>query len=253
MKYSSEINNIGYKKNYESCEMDSLILGTKVARILSSNINIDQLLETLNFLKLKNFTLVYWKSNEFLDNEYLIFKQMSGVNFITKNIKYALKLNKGNPAIPKMPFRTKEYNEFSPNSDLRILAIECNKYSHLKIDPLFPIGFADRMYIQWLRNSMIGDRNGGIIIAQRNQSIIGMAVYSCMDEYSNIDLIAIRKDMRRKGVGSQLINAVEMKVKKSGATVLNVETQIANIPASRLYEKYGFRLVSIYDIYHFWL
>ena len=57
--------------------------------------------------------------------------------------------------------------------------------------------------------------------------------------------IRVSPDCRRKGVGSALLTACEAWAGSKGCRQLKIETQNINVPACKLYERYGFVLRAI--------
>lgn len=66
----------------------------------------------------------------------------------------------------------------------------------------------------------------------------------------HIDLIAVDKNRRGSGIGVKLLAAAEDIFRKNGLTEFQVGTQSRNIPALRLYTKFGFRIIKTSQIYH---
>ncbi len=52
--------------------------------------------------------------------------------------------------------------------------------------------------------------------------------------------IAVRRDMRRKGIASRLLDEAVRCSRLKGARWLTLEVRRSNLPAQRLYEKFGF-------------
>lgn len=75
----------------------------------------------------------------------------------------------------------------------------------------------------------------------KEEEIIGFITYWDIGEYVYIDHLAIRKEYRGKGYGSELINLVKRKGKKF---ILEVEppTNSINMKRIKFYEKNGFFL-----------
>ena len=72
-------------------------------------------------------------------------------------------------------------------------------------------------------------------------------------EKGHIGLIAVSPDTQGKGYGKALIDSCENELLNKGYYKLEVSTQIDNKQACLFYEKCGFKIKDITNIYHFWL
>jgi len=73
-----------------------------------------------------------------------------------------------------------------------------------------------------------------------------LALYSTRHDYGypEISFIAVKKEYRGVGIGSQLITWVFNFISKKGVEYLRVKTEAANINTDRFYKKNMFRFVS---------
>lgn len=60
------------------------------------------------------------------------------------------------------------------------------------------------------------------------------------DKVSVIHLLAVNPDIQHRGMGMRLLEKAEELARKQGSDVLRLDTLTTNIPAQKLYEKYGF-------------
>ena len=63
--------------------------------------------------------------------------------------------------------------------------------------------------------------------------------YKFIDEWR----IAVKNDVRKKGIGSQMLRNVISYCKGNNINILNLEVRSSNIAGHRLYEKFGFEKV----------
>ena len=85
-----------------------------------------------------------------------------------------------------------------------------------------------------------------ILLAYQGSEAIGIA--TCFLGFStfaarpllNLHDLAVLPEFRGKGVGRQLLQAVERKARELGCCKLTLEVQEDNSPARRLYERFGF-------------
>ena len=92
--------------------------------------------------------------------------------------------------------------------------------------------------------------NSSYIVAKLENNIIGFAgIWKAVDDI-HITNIVVKKDFRNLGLGSVLLHKlIELcKGKKYSSITLEVNTK--NIPAIKLYEKFGFKNVGIRKKYY---
>ena len=128
-------------------------------------------------------------------------------------------------------------------------------YSHYYTDTLIHFEKAEKIYIEWIKNSLRGYANK-ILVAKQNKHIVGYITCKVIpigkSRYGLIDLIAVRKSYQQKDIGLHLILSA-LKWFSNHVRTVYVATQAQNIAAIRLYEKTGFRIVSSEATLHHWL
>jgi len=128
-------------------------------------------------------------------------------------------------------------------------------YSHYYTDTLIHFEKAEKIYIEWIKNSLRGYANK-ILVAKQNKHIVGYITCKVIpigkSRYGLIDLIAVRKSYQQKDIGLHLILSA-LKWFSNHVRTVYVTTQAQNIAAIRLYEKTGFRIVSSEATLHHWL
>jgi ribosomal-protein-alanine N-acetyltransferase len=70
--------------------------------------------------------------------------------------------------------------------------------------------------------------------------VIGIAGFWLMMREAHITTIAVRKHMRRQGIGEQLLISIIEKSIELNAQIVTLEVRISNEYAQLLYQKYGF-------------
>lgn len=146
------------------------------------------------------------------------------------------------------------------SDELFELALASGVYSRFKVDAHFaPEKFA-AMYRVWIERSVSGELADVVLVAHQathangsEPSLAGMITVSQADSVASIGLIAVAPAARGSGVGSGLIEAAHRWMRTAGASDARVVTQGANLPACRLYERAGYRVVRELHYYHFWL
>lgn len=88
------------------------------------------------------------------------------------------------------------------------------------------------------------------IIAKLNDEIVGFAgVIDTVDQLE-ITNIVVKKNFRKKGIGSKLLENLIMLAKKAGKEKISLEVNSTNLPAIKLYEKNGFKNVGFRKKYY---
>jgi dTDP-4-amino-4,6-dideoxy-D-galactose acyltransferase len=133
------------------------------------------------------------------------------------------------------------------------LAIVSGTQSRYKLDINFDNNEFERLYEKWIDNSIQNlESKTKIIIYLLNHIIVGFTVFSIKDLNVNIELIAVDKKFRGKGIGSKLIKQVEEIAIDFNCETMDVNTQSINNDSIQLYIKNNFMCVNKTYIYHYW-
>jgi ribosomal-protein-alanine N-acetyltransferase len=88
------------------------------------------------------------------------------------------------------------------------------------------------------------------IVARFEDQVVGYAGLWMMVDEAHITTFAVRRPWRRHGVGERLLLALLDLAGSRGAREATLEVRPSNIPARRLYEKYGFRHMGLRTRYY---
>jgi len=117
------------------------------------------------------------------------------------------------------------------------------------IDTRYPKEGVDRLYFEWIKNSVLGSEESVFVAQDRyNGRLIGFLIckYDPDSEETlglrigSIDLIAITKNYRNQGIGQTVIKFALNKFKTKVDRV-EIRTQVSNIPAIKAFMKGGFK------------
>uniref|UniRef100_A0A7C4W3V2 Ribosomal-protein-alanine N-acetyltransferase n=1 Tax=Geoglobus ahangari TaxID=113653 RepID=A0A7C4W3V2_9EURY len=89
-----------------------------------------------------------------------------------------------------------------------------------------------------------------IFVADLGNFVVGYIVLQHKEEESKILSLAVRKEFRRRGIGSMLLEKAIESSKEKGKKRLLLEVRISNIPAQKLYKKYGFKTINVLPNYY---
>ena len=101
--------------------------------------------------------------------------------------------------------------------------------------------YIDKIYLKWVENSCHG-RAEAVFVWGKKGNILGYVACNKKNNCGVIDLIAVSKNSRGKGIGKALVNAACSYFNKIGLKSVEVKTEAANIPALNLYTECGFRV-----------
>lgn len=85
--------------------------------------------------------------------------------------------------------------------------------------------------------------NSKYIVAFENDNIVGFAGITYNFDYVEIMNIAIKKDMRRKGIATKLMKKLLLLATEYNVSKIALEVDEKNISARNLYNKLGFKEV----------
>lgn len=93
--------------------------------------------------------------------------------------------------------------------------------------------------------------NSKYIVAKINNKIVGFAgIWKSVDDV-HITNIVTSKSFRNQHIGSMMLsNLIEIAKTENNITSITLEVNSNNIPAQRLYEKFGFKVVGLRKKYY---
>jgi len=100
------------------------------------------------------------------------------------------------------------------------------------------------------RQELEANRLARYVVARDGEGVVGYAGLWLMVDEAHITTFAVAPDRRRQGVGEHLLLELLRIAESVGAAVATLEVRVSNLPARRLYEKYGFRPVGVRPRYY---
>jgi len=220
-------------------EWDSNFFDLNVGKILLKNSKKNSKF-ILKIIKQSGFDLVYLFSKSPLSRnlENLFFNETK----FTFKKKILLSYNT-NIALPF---------EGKLNQELINLALDAGSFSRFKLDNSISRFYND-LYTKWIENSITKKIADEVLTIQKCDKIAGFLTIKKVDKKSaTIGLIAVRKEFRRSGIGTELIHSAENWVLEQNLDYLFVSTQKQNLKACQFYQKMGFILEHKEYIFHIW-
>jgi ribosomal-protein-alanine N-acetyltransferase len=110
----------------------------------------------------------------------------------------------------------------------------------------FAVPWPDDAY----RNELQTNRLASYVVARAGDEVVGFAGLWVMVDEAHVTTFAVDPRWRRRGVGEWLLLALFDLAEGRHAREATLEVRLSNMPARRLYEKYGFRPVGIRPRYY---
>ncbi|HOD28566.1 MAG TPA: ribosomal protein S18-alanine N-acetyltransferase [Syntrophales bacterium] len=88
------------------------------------------------------------------------------------------------------------------------------------------------------------------IAGGRGRMVIGYIVCWLVAEEMHVQTLAVRRDMRRRGIASRLVAETMRIARQARVFEASLEVRRSNLAACRLYEKFGFRVKGVRPAYY---
>ena len=100
------------------------------------------------------------------------------------------------------------------------------------------------------RHERTQNRKARYVVARSGDVIVGYAGLWLMVDEAHITTFAVHPDHRRLRIGERLLQRLFDVAAVMGAEWLTLEVRASNLPAQKLYEKYGFRRAGVRRRYY---
>ncbi len=230
---------------------DSKLFGYPVARLERSvsDKNLGSCLEELAQQRVK---LIYWFVDPQDEERTHAAKEQNG-KLVDEKVTYVTHIIGEKPE-PIDGLSIVTYDKEELNEQLFVLALQSGLYSRFRTDKRFTHSEYEKLYTTWVRRSI--------------QRVVALNVLVCLDEEAHIlgfvtmeskrgsgsiGLLAVDENSRGKSIGKALVQEAFVRFYRIGYRRVFVTTQKRNLVACRFYEKQGFTLHRLENVYHFWL
>ena len=118
-----------------------------------------------------------------------------------------------------------------------------------KIEPILLDKFDSFWSSSTLKNEL-QNPNSQYFVALLNDDIIGFGgIWKAVDDCHITDIV-VRKDFRNHGIGSKILEKLIQVAKQTSLSSLTLEVNANNVPAQKLYKKYGFISLGVRKKYY---
>lgn len=229
-------------------EWDSNFFGIKTGKLDFADIPVNELIARIKTVNNCNFQLVYifTPHNDKVLKEEIV---KAGGQLYDEKVTYSLNISEFSPVFSEFISSCKGAEI---DKDLETLAIESGTFSRFRTDPKIPRKKFEDLYRLWMTNSLNGTFAKEVFAYEENGKRLGMVSIDIRKGEGWIGIIAVNEAFRGKAIGKLLIHAAIQFCKENNLNILNVQTQMENTGSCAFYEKIGFQIRSIEDVYHLW-
>ena len=120
------------------------------------------------------------------------------------------------------------------------------------VSDVVEIGALSRKYIEydlrWMYKpsrirELIQNTSKNVVVARRENTIAGFGIMTYREDSANLDLLAVKKLYRRRGVGRQVVQWLEEVARTAGIINIFVQVRKSNYGAIQFYEKLSFHVI----------
>jgi dTDP-4-amino-4,6-dideoxy-D-galactose acyltransferase len=241
--------------SYKILEWDSNFFGFTVAKIMPPRMRKDELVDTLAAMKADGVTLAYWAADP-EDEESQACAQASNAFLADRKVTFIIS-SQEIQAVAESPtgsdLPVEEYLDLVSTPELEDLALQAGLFSRFKIDPRIPENKFTELYKIWINRSVAREIAATVFVVRRDGKIAGMVTVGGKNGRADIGLIAVDASLRGRNAGTALVKAAQNWGVRMGFSFAQVVTQGGNEPACRFYEKCGYKVDKVENIYHFWI
>jgi len=100
-----------------------------------------------------------------------------------------------------------------------------------------------RVYTPSRIRDLMRNTSKNVVVARKDRALVGFGIMTYWEDSANLDLLAVKKLYRRRGVGTQVVLWLEKVARTAGIMNIYVQVRKANVGAIRFYEILGFHIV----------
>ena len=107
-----------------------------------------------------------------------------------------------------------------------------------------------RRYTPAVIRQLLRHRSKNVVVARLDGALIGFGIMTYRRDSANLDLLAVRKPYRRRGVGRQIVDWLEKVARTAGIANVFVQVRNSNSGAIRCYQTLGYQAITEVDGRH---
>jgi dTDP-4-amino-4,6-dideoxy-D-galactose acyltransferase len=238
------------ERRYQILDWDTEFFEIKVAKIIATNLNYEEMRKVLSRLARNGVKLVYFASEKKMPNNEI--KNLGGC-LVDRKTTFSINLNKLNSDDFISTDIVKKYDPSMPANELEKLSIQSGKYSRYSVDQNIKREKFEELYTTWIKRSIGKEIADEVLVILDGGNVAGMITLGNNNDKGDIGLLAVESKFRGKKYGERLVRAAQKWFVRNGYEAGQVVTQGDNIPASNLYKKCGYNIDTVEYYYHFWL
>ena len=100
------------------------------------------------------------------------------------------------------------------------------------------------------RHELTQNRHARYVVAREGDRVVGYAGLWLMVDEAHVTTFAVLPEHRRRRIGERMLHRLFQIAEEMGAEWLTLEVRASNLPAQRLYEKYGFHRAGVRRRYY---
>lgn len=100
-----------------------------------------------------------------------------------------------------------------------------------------------RVYTPSRIRESIRNTSKNVVVARKDGGLAGFGIMTYREDTANLDLLAVKRSYRRRGVGTQVVLWLEKVACSAGIANIFVQVRQTNSGATRFYENLGFHII----------
>jgi dTDP-4-amino-4,6-dideoxy-D-galactose acyltransferase len=229
----------------ELLEWDTRFFGLKIGKAEMVYSTVEQLLVIEKQKALDRYDLVYLFVTH-MEDPAIEWVNSNRVELVDTKLTFEKVINEH----PSDPIPRIESYTGPVTPKLLELAVQSGQYSRFKKDPRLNPHFIE-MYHIWLEKSVEGKLADVVLVALDGDVLNGFVTVKKDDSKGIVGLIAVDEAVRGKGIGKELLLAVENWGRSNNCNVISINTQEENSGACNFYRKTGYIVAKSQYVYHF--
>ncbi len=227
---------------------DSAFFGMNIGKAESMCSGMADLDSLIDLARESGFRLIYWTTPPGIDLNPQTIRRLNGT-LAVRRITYRLDFRDD----PIQIRFSEEYDSGILTDELEELAYISGRYSRFNTDKNFQSGDFHRLYKTWIFRSISHEIADSVFVVKDTGNIAGMATVKHHAPVGQMGMMAVHPVFQRKGYATDLVNACLQSLQRKGIYAMTAATQAENQETCRLFEKCGFYIHSMSDIFHFWI